>query len=293
MRKSQTIEAVVLALAMLCAGGVLDADAQWSIGEPGARDVPAGQHRYAFLVFANPLPGREAEFNDWYTTTHIGDLVQVPGFVGAQRFRIVSNVTPRPTAAGYRHGYLIIWDLETADVDASTTRMVDGIRGGKLRRGAAFDYTPGTAGAGMYEVLGPRVTRPDGKGPTVPDRNDPAAARVDRYIVMDFSEPPPGQDALFERALRARASEVLTVPGWLAAQQFRLADKAAVGGRSDKARYLTVWEIQASSAQAAQEALAAATRAGRVTALPASSQTTEFTYWEPITPYVTRDDFER
>jgi hypothetical protein len=65
------------------------AQAQWSIGVPGSRQAPPGKHRYAFLVYANPVPGMEAEFNDWYTTTHIGDLVQIPGWVGAQRFRIV------------------------------------------------------------------------------------------------------------------------------------------------------------------------------------------------------------
>jgi hypothetical protein len=30
------------------------------------------------------------------TSTAQGDLVQLPGWVGAQRFRIITNVTPRP-----------------------------------------------------------------------------------------------------------------------------------------------------------------------------------------------------
>jgi hypothetical protein len=41
---------------------------QWLIGAPGKREAPPGKHRYIMLVFANPIPGREAEFNDWTPT---------------------------------------------------------------------------------------------------------------------------------------------------------------------------------------------------------------------------------
>jgi len=70
--------------------------AQWSIGQPGTREAPKGQNRYVYLVMADPLPGREFDFNDGYQNTHMGDLVQLPGWTGAQRFRLVP-VTPRTT----------------------------------------------------------------------------------------------------------------------------------------------------------------------------------------------------
>src|SRR5690349_21106658 len=115
------------------------AHAQWSIGAPGKREAPPGLHRYAMLVFANPIPGHEAEFNDWYNNTHMGDLVQLEGWMGAQRYRIVTNVTPRPTAAGYNHGYLIIWDLQEDEPMKALNRMTAAIAGGKSRLGAAFN----------------------------------------------------------------------------------------------------------------------------------------------------------
>src|ERR1017187_9103178 len=87
--------------------GATAAVAQWSIGAPGKREAPAGKHRYVYLVFANPIPGREAEFNEWYSNVHMGDLVQLQGWIGAQRFRIVTTVQPPPSTAGYRHGYLM------------------------------------------------------------------------------------------------------------------------------------------------------------------------------------------
>src|SRR6202158_7589 len=124
------------------------AQAQWSIGAPGKREAAVGKHRYAFLVFANPIPGREAEFNDWYTSTHMGDLLQLAGWVGGQRFRIVTTVQPRPSVAGYGHGYLMIWDLEETEANAALSRMTAAISGGKSRRGAAFYYTAGAGASG-------------------------------------------------------------------------------------------------------------------------------------------------
>src|SRR5215471_1085810 len=94
------------------------------------------------LVFANPIPGREVEFNELYTNTHMGDLVQLDGWVGAQRFRIVTNVQPRPTAAGYAHGYLIIWDLEETDANLALARMTAAFTGGKSRLSAESTYSP-------------------------------------------------------------------------------------------------------------------------------------------------------
>src|ERR1043165_2386759 len=70
--------------------------AQWSIGKPGTREAPQGQNRYVYLVMSDPLPGREFDFNDGYQNMHMGDLVQLPGWTGAQRFRLVP-VSPRTT----------------------------------------------------------------------------------------------------------------------------------------------------------------------------------------------------
>src|SRR5579863_9158710 len=84
--------------------------AQWSIGQPGSREAPKGQNRYVYLVMSDPLPGREWDFNDAYQNVHMGDLVQLPGWTGAQRFRLVPDVMPRHTLPPYRRGNLIIWD---------------------------------------------------------------------------------------------------------------------------------------------------------------------------------------
>ena len=266
--------------------------AQWSIGAPGKREAPAGKHRYAFLVFANPIPGREAEFNDWYSNTHMGDLLQLPGWVGGQRFRIVTNVQPRPSVAGYGHGYLMIWDLEGTEANAGLSRMTAAIAGGKSRRGAAFNYTPGAGSSGTYEAMGPRITRPDRKGPTMPDAADNKTPRPNRYILMEFTSPLTGREADFEKAATQRIPSVLALPGWMAVQRFRMADASA--RPTDKPKYLNIWETEGASAQAVNETLMDALKSGAVKKNAAADEgTAEIVYWEPITPYVTKDDFVR
>src|SRR5262245_51638628 len=58
---------------------------------------------------SDPLPGREFDFNDGYQNMHMGDLVQLPGWTGAQRFRLVPDVMPRNIQPLYRRGNLIVW----------------------------------------------------------------------------------------------------------------------------------------------------------------------------------------
>lgn len=265
--------------------------AQWSIGAPGNREAPAGKHRYVMLVFANPIPGKETEFNDWYTSTHMGDLVQLQGWMGAQRFRIVTNVQPRPSQAGYTHGYLIIWDLEETDANAALGRMTAAIAGGKSRLGAAFNYTPGAGANGTYEAIGPRIKRPDGKGPTLPDPSDNKTPRPNRYVLMEFENALPGKDAEFEKAAAQRIPTVLALPGWMAAQRFRVADTP--GRPSVKPKYLTVWETEGVSAQVVNETLQQGLKNGVKDNPAADMSTAEIVYWEPITPYITKDDFVR
>src|SRR5437868_13755808 len=115
--------------------------AQWSIGKPGTREAARGQNRYVYLVMADPLPGREFDFNDGYQNMHMGDLVQLPGWTGAQRFRLVP-VMPRTTQPLDRRGNLIIWDQEGGDLGKIQGESRAAIAGGKSRILPRFGYSP-------------------------------------------------------------------------------------------------------------------------------------------------------
>ena len=65
--------------------------------------------RYQMIVLTNAAKGRDDEFNDWYDNRHLADVLAVPGFVGAQRFRL------EPAAGNTAWSYLAIYDMETDD----------------------------------------------------------------------------------------------------------------------------------------------------------------------------------
>jgi hypothetical protein len=67
---------------------------------------------YRFIVFTDPVEGQEVEYNRWYDERHVPDVLSVPGFVSAQRFRAnaVRGAPPR--------GYVTIYEIETGDIEA-------------------------------------------------------------------------------------------------------------------------------------------------------------------------------
>jgi hypothetical protein len=281
--------AVVVALAT-------SALAQWSIGQRGTREPPPGQSRYVFLVMSDPLPGREFDFNDAYQNMHMGDLVQLPGWTGAQRFRRVPDVTPRNIQPLYRRGNLIIWDQEGTDLEKLRSDANAAIAGGKSRLIPGFDYSPDGGVRATYQVIAARVTRPDGRKPFIPDYADNKTPRPNRYIMLDFVEPVAGvSDSTFEAAHSKRVNEVLALPGWMAAQPFRFSTPPS-GARPSSltfTKYLVIWETEGRHAQELQDALNAATKTGAVKELNINPATAQSSWWVTTSPFITKDDFQR
>ena len=64
------------------------------------------------VVNSNPKPGREREYNSWYSEQHLPDVLKAPGMKSAERMVVVED-------SGYRidlkHRYLTIYDVETDD----------------------------------------------------------------------------------------------------------------------------------------------------------------------------------
>jgi len=280
--------AVALALSM-------PALAQWSIGKPGTREAPRGQSRYAYLVMSDPLPGREFDFNDGYQNMHMGDLVQLPNWTGAQRFRLVP-VMPRAMQPLYRRGNLIIWDQEGDDLGKIQRASKAAIAGGKSRLIPGFDYSPDGPVSVTYQVIGPRVTRPDRQKPFLPDVSDNKTPRPNRYVELDFVEPASGvSDAEFEAALSKLINDVLALPGWMAAQRFRHAPTPSTSPppRLPFTKYLVIWETEGTNAQGLQDARMAAVNAGQVKPPAIDAATAQSSWWVTTSPFIDRDDFQR
>ena len=42
-------------------------------------------------VFTQAMPGRDAEYNEWYDNQHVHDVLRIPGAISAQRFDLVDG----------------------------------------------------------------------------------------------------------------------------------------------------------------------------------------------------------
>ena len=77
--------------------------------------------KYTFIVLTNPVEGKESEYNDWYNRQHIPDVLNVPGFVSAQRFRLADTQMSRD--GNRAHKYLAVYEIETDDLAATLQEL--------------------------------------------------------------------------------------------------------------------------------------------------------------------------
>ena len=72
-----------------------------------------------FIVFSEAQPGREDEYNDWYDNRHLPDVLAVPGFVGARRFRLQSDADSPACASRY----LAVYDIDTNNLTETMAEL--------------------------------------------------------------------------------------------------------------------------------------------------------------------------
>ena len=89
--------------------------------------------RHILVVLSSPVEGREDEYNEWYSNVHLREVVEIPGFVSAQRFKladaqligILSEQEKGSRAYGESdHRYLAIYEMEaeSAEIALQTFR---------------------------------------------------------------------------------------------------------------------------------------------------------------------------
>lgn len=81
-------------------------------------DVPP-KDRLLFIVLTNATPGDDEAFNNWYSDTHIPDVLDVPGFVAAQRFRLIDH--PMLPSPPYR--YAALYEVRKMDAEAAFAEL--------------------------------------------------------------------------------------------------------------------------------------------------------------------------
>jgi hypothetical protein len=110
--------------------------------------------RYQMLVFSRPVEGQEAEYNEWYDNQHLPQVLDLPGFVSAQRFHLSRQVGEGPDE-GTLQPYLAIYTIETDNIDGALQSLMDKAGGVDLLVSTALDTH--TVQAMVYEEFGSMV----------------------------------------------------------------------------------------------------------------------------------------
>jgi hypothetical protein len=80
---------------------------------------------HRLVVFTQPKPGQEAEYNRWYEEVHLGDVLKVEGFVAAQRFE-VATAQIGDAAQSSPARYLAIYEIEAENLEAALAQLSAG-----------------------------------------------------------------------------------------------------------------------------------------------------------------------
>jgi hypothetical protein len=107
---------------------------------------------YTMVVLTNPVAGKEKEYNDWYDNRHIPDVLAVPGFVGAQRFKLVVN--PGEGEPPWR--YYAVYQMATDDPKAAIDDVLSRWCTDKMPNSDSLDEK---LFFGVYEAITPFVTK--------------------------------------------------------------------------------------------------------------------------------------
>ncbi|WP_110948843.1 DUF4286 family protein [Pseudomonas bohemica] len=90
---------------------------------------------YTFVVLTNPVQGQEHEYNHWYDQQHLPDVLAVPGFISARRFRMVHD--PMVSTPLWR--YLALYEIDAADPVAVLDEVLLRVGGEAMVMSEALD----------------------------------------------------------------------------------------------------------------------------------------------------------
>lgn len=132
---------------------------------PRARSGGRWMKDYVYVVRSNPVPGRDAEYNRWYTERHLADVVAVPGFVSAQRFKIVDAQAD----GAPEQGYMALYTMRTDDPGKLLDELRELVETGRMDMSDAFSQEDCITI--LYEAITPVMEVAQG-----PERREAAGA---------------------------------------------------------------------------------------------------------------------
>lgn len=66
--------------------------------------------KFIMAVYSNAVPGRDADYMEWYKNVHMPEICSLPGVTGGHVFEAIPASPVQPVAT-----YLAVYDLEVDD----------------------------------------------------------------------------------------------------------------------------------------------------------------------------------
>ena len=193
--------------------------------------LAAGAQTYLFLVFSDPVAGREADYDRWFAGRHLDRMAAVPGVMSLQHL-VDARLELRHGAVKTPHD-LVIYTVVTGRPEAFAQAIA--------RLKATGDAWPGpevaTVSTATYRAFGPPIAGVGG---------EPAGAKLGAtasYDVLALHNVVEGQDAAFNDWYdKIHLPELLADPG-LASGQRGMQSPVQFGPSDNAPRYVVVLRI--------------------------------------------------
>jgi hypothetical protein len=96
------------------------------------------------VVYSAPsAPQRDSEYNDWYTGTHLPDMLSLAGFTSARRYKNL-EADDQP--------YLAMYEVEADDLKAARDLLMPAVMSGQVRMSDCLQLDP-MPESGIYELI--------------------------------------------------------------------------------------------------------------------------------------------
>src|SRR5262245_6887213 len=194
-------------------------DIRFSQPPPSTGGPPMTENLH--LVFSKPPEAiSDEEYNRWYDF-HLGEVLVVPGFVSARRYRL-ETVKGDWTPSGHR--YLSAYEIEGDPRDVMN-ELDKEVASGRMQLPGWF----------------PQITFASFN---CHSHGNPAGARLADHLYLVFSAPPEGLgNDEFVAWYREHADENTQVPGFLANWRFRLEPEVIDPSSQTVATHLALYEV--------------------------------------------------
>lgn len=179
------------------------------------------------LVFSNPTPGREDDYNRWYDEDHLPESLTVPGYVGARRYRLSEDQLPGMPTPPQR--YLTIYELDRPPAEPLAA-LATKLESQAIAPPESIDVTSIRSWA-FSRIAS--ASAPEGSG------TSPAA-----HISIAFSAPAAGGEDDFNQWYdEIHLAEALALPGHVGAHRYQLSASQLPAMPPSPYEYLTIYEL--------------------------------------------------